>query len=135
MPKDLGLDLLILKDKRLRQEPYTTEMDADAQVIYATKTVEPVVMDEKGIFKIAVDHNVAQIVALYLSDSQAEKPSIVIKGKTAENVFSKIEELNLITRIDHAAYLGHELTKAEIALKTEKEYIQDRPMFKTVSES
>ena len=135
VPKDLGLDLLILKDKRLRQDPYTPEMDADAQVIYATKTVEPVVMDEKGIFKIAVDQNAAQIVALYLSDSQAEKPSIVIKGKTAENVFSKIEELNLITRLDHAAYLGHELAKAEIALKTEKEYVQDSPLFKNVSDS
>ena len=130
VPKDLGLDLLILKDKRLRQEPYSTDMDADAQVVFATETVEPEVMDEKGIFKIAVDHFTKNIVALYLTDNNAEKPSIVIKGKTAENVFAKIEEMNLITRIDHAAYLGRELGKAEIALKTEKEYVQDQPLFK-----
>ncbi|MCW4021952.1 MAG: dihydropteroate synthase-like protein [archaeon] len=130
VPKDLGLDLLILKDKRLRQEPYNTEMEADAQVVFATERRDPEVMDEKGIFKIAVDHIAGNIVALYLTDDQAEKPTIVIKGKSAENVFSKIEEMKLITRMDHAAYLGRELAKAEIALKTKKEYIQDQPLFK-----
>ncbi|WNZ29401.1 MAG: dihydropteroate synthase-like protein [Candidatus Bathyarchaeota archaeon] len=133
VPKDLGLDLLILKDKRLRQEPYSAEMEADTQVIFATETLEPEVMDEKGIFKIAVDHISGNIIALYLQNIQTEKPSIVIKGKTSENVFSKIEEMNLITRMDHAAYLGRELAKAEIALKTEKEYVQDQPLFKDLS--
>ncbi len=130
VPKDLGLDLLILKDKRLRQDPYDSGLEADAQVVFASDAVEPEVMDEKGIFKIAVDHAAKQIVALYLQDAQAEKPSIVIKGKTAENVFAKIEKMNLITRRDHAAYLGRELAKAEIALKVEKEYVQDSFLFK-----
>ncbi len=40
-------------------------------------------------------------------------------------MYSKIEEMGLITRLDHAAYLGRELAKAEIALVTGKEYIQD----------
>jgi dihydropteroate synthase len=31
--------------------------------------------------------------------------------------------------LDHAAYLGSELAKAEIALRTGKEYIQDKLMF------
>jgi dihydropteroate synthase len=31
--------------------------------------------------------------------------------------------------LDHAAYLGSELAKAEIALRTGKEYIQDKPIF------
>jgi len=133
VPKDLGLDLLVLKDKRLRQEPYSTEMEEDAKVVFVTENVEPEVMDKKGIFKIAVDHIDGNLVALYLKDDQSEKPALIIKGKTAENVFSKIEELKLISRFDHAAYLGRELAKAEIALKNEKEYIQDRPLFKGYS--
>ena len=32
--------------------------------------------------------------------------------------------------LDHAAYLGSELSKAEIALRTGKEYVQDKEMFK-----
>jgi dihydropteroate synthase-like protein len=133
VPKDLGLDLLILKDKRLRQEPYNTKMEEGAQVVFVTENAAPEVMDKKGIFKIAVDHVNGNLVALYLKDDQAEKPSIVIKAKTAENVFSKIGELKLISRLDHAAYLGRELAKAEIALKTEKEYVQDRPLFRGYS--
>jgi dihydropteroate synthase len=35
-----------------------------------------------------------------------------------------------VTRLDHAAYLGSELAKAEIALRTGKEYIQDTVLFK-----
>jgi len=130
VPKDLGLNLLVLKDKRLRGEPYNSEIEAEAPVISATDNLEPEVMDEKGLFKIAVDHNNGTIVAVHIPCSQQDKPSVIIKGKTAENIFSKIEEMNLITRFDHAAYLGRELAKAEIALVTGKEYIQDSQLFK-----
>jgi len=43
-------------------------------------------------------------------------------------------ELGLVSRWDHAAYLGSELTKAEIALRTGKEYIQDKAMFTKLGE-
>ena len=129
VPKDLGLDLLVLKDKRLRGEPYNSEIEEETPVIAATESLELEVLDEKGLFKIAVDHNRGTIVAVHIP-SQQDKPNVIIKGKTAENIFSKIEEMKLITRLDHAAYLGRELAKAEIALKTGKEYIQDSQLFK-----
>jgi len=131
VPKDLGLDLLVLKDKRLRGEPYNREIEAETPVISASDNLEPEVMDEKGLFKIAVDHNNGTIIAIHIPASQQDKPNVIIKGKTAEKIFSKIEEMNLITRLDHAAYLGRELAKAEIALKTGKEYIQDSQLFKS----
>jgi dihydropteroate synthase-like protein len=130
VPKDLGLDLLVLKDKRLRGEPYNRKIETETSVILATENLEPEVMDEKGLFKIAVDHNKGTIVAIHIPCSQQDKPSVIIKGKTAENIYSKIEEMNLITRLDHAAYLGRELAKAEVALVTGKEYIQDSQLFK-----
>jgi len=130
VPKDLGLDLLVLKDKRLREEPYNSEIEAEAPVILAAESIESEVMDEKGLFKIAVDHNSGVIVAVHILCSQQDKPNVIIKGKTAENIFSKIKEMNLLTRLDHAAYLGRELAKAEIALVTGKEYIQDSRLFK-----
>jgi dihydropteroate synthase-like protein len=129
VPKDLGLNLLVLKDKRLRGEPYNSETETETPVISATDNLEPEVIDEKGLFKIAVDHTNGTIVAIHIPDSQQNKPSVIIKGETAENIFSKIEEMNLITRFDHAAYLGRELAKAEIALVTGKEYIQDSQLF------
>ncbi|MEM4524601.1 MAG: DUF4346 domain-containing protein, partial [Archaeoglobaceae archaeon] len=33
-----------------------------------------------------------------------------------------------VSRLDHAAYLGRELMKAEIALRLGKNYIQDREL-------
>jgi dihydropteroate synthase-like protein len=128
-PKDLGLDLLVLKDKKLRGESYDSKIETETSVILATGNLEPEVMDEKGLFKIAIDHNNGTIVAIHISGSQQDKPNLIIKGKTAENIFSKIEEMSLITRFDHAAYLGRELAKAEIALVTGKEYIQDSQLF------
>ena len=130
VPKDLGIDLLLLKDKRIREEPYNKEMEAESRVIAATEKSEPTEMDAKGMFKITVDRKEATIVALHFSRLQTEKPLNIIKGKNPENIYARIIELGLVTKLDHAAYLGSELTKAEIALITGKEYVQDIPLFK-----
>jgi dihydropteroate synthase-like protein len=130
VPKDLGLDLLVLKDKRVREEPYDKEVEAQAQVITATEKSEPAILDTEGIFKITLDRDEETIVALHFTTLRMEKPLNIIKGKTAESVYSKIVEMGLVKRLDHAAYLGSELAKAEIALKTGKEYIQDSMLFK-----
>jgi len=129
VPKDLGIDLLVLKDKRVREEPYDKEVEAQAQIIIVTEKAEPAILDTEGVFKITVDRKEATIIALHFATLRMEKPLNIIKGKTAESVYSKIVELGLVKRFDHAAYLGSELAKAEIALKTGKEYIQDRTLF------
>jgi dihydropteroate synthase-like protein len=131
VPKDLGLDLLMLKDKRIREEPYDRAIEAETQTIPAAEERKLPLFDPKGCFKIVIDRANEDIVALHFSTSKRDKPTVIIKGKTAENVYAKIVEMNLITRLDHAAYLGSELAKAEIALKTGKEYIQDSPLFKS----
>jgi len=130
VPKDLGLDLLVLKDKRVREEPYDKDVEADAQVITATEKSEPATLDTTGVFRITLDRNEGTIVALHFATLQADKPSNIVKGRTAEGVYTKIVERGLVTRLDHASYLGSELAKAEIALKTGKEYIQDQTLFK-----
>ena len=48
-----------------------------------------------------------------------------IAGSTAKDILDTIIELGLISRLDHAAYLGRELMKAEIALKFKRSYSQD----------
>jgi dihydropteroate synthase-like protein len=130
VPKDLGIDLLVLKDKRKHEETYDKEMEADAQVTMANEEIEPAVADQQGVFRIMVDRNAETIAALHFATPEAQKPSNIVKGETAEAVYAKIVEIGLVTRLDHAAYLGSELAKAEAALKTGKEYIQDSPLFK-----
>jgi dihydropteroate synthase-like protein len=129
VPKDLGIDLLILKDKRVHEEPYDKKLEAKAKVVDASAKSEPAILDSEGMFKIAVDRSENVLVAVHYVSVQMDKPVNVIKGKTAESVYTKIMEMGLVTRLDHAAYLGSELTKAEVALRTGKEYIQDSRMF------
>jgi dihydropteroate synthase-like protein len=130
VPKDLGLDLLVLKDKRSREEPYNPTAEKQVQVTFASDISAPAELDSTGMFKISLDRKNSFIVAALFSDAAMEKPIQVIKGETAEAIYTKIVQLGLITRLDHAAYLGNELAKAEIAIKTGKEYIQDEELFK-----
>jgi dihydropteroate synthase-like protein len=130
VPKDLGLDLLVLKDKRNYEEAYDKTLEEDAQLTIANEDIEPALLDPKGVFRITVDRNAETIVALHFAAAEADKPSNIIKGKTAEALYAKIVEAGLVTGLDHAAYLGSELAKAEIALRTGKEYIQDAVLFK-----
>lgn len=53
--------------------------------------------------------------------------STLFKGRTAKELCIEIFEQPecLVTRLDHAAYLGREFIRAEIALLSGQEYIQD----------
>jgi dihydropteroate synthase-like protein len=132
VPKDLGIDLLVLKDKRMHEETYDKAIESYAQVTMANEDTKPATLDPQGVFKIMVDRNAKKIVALHFATPEVDKPNKIIKGKTAEAVYVKIVEIGLVTRLDHAAYLGSELAKAETALKTGKGYIQDRALFKSL---
>ena len=130
VPKDLGLDLLVLKDKRNREEPYNKAIETMVPVVVAAEKSKRTALDEKGSFRIAVDRAGEEIVALHYVSAKTDNPDKLIKGKTAEGLLAKIMEIGLISKIDHAGYLGSELAKAEIALRTGKEYIQDTRLFK-----
>jgi tetrahydromethanopterin S-methyltransferase subunit A len=49
----------------------------------------------------------------------------VIEGKSAAELFTPAIDRGLISRLDHAAYLGGELARAEESLRTGQIYIQD----------
>lgn len=52
----------------------------------------------------------------------------IIYGTSAETMCATITRLNLVSRMQHAAYLGRELAKAETALKHGLKYVQDDPL-------
>ena len=130
VPKDLGIDLLILKDKRNREEPYEKALEQKTHVFLAKSQEKPAELDKAGSFRIFVDREEQSLVAEHFSLADAATPTMIVKGKTAEQVYGEIVRLGLVSRLDHSAYLGSELAKAEIALRTGKEYIQDKRLFK-----
>ncbi len=130
VPKDLGVDLLILKDKRSHEEPYHQNLEQAAKTTEAPEKMEPALLDPEGMFKISIDHDNRLIVAVHYHSDNPTKPLNIIKSKTAPAIYAKILALGLVSKLDHAAYLGSELSKAEVALQTGKGYVQDEALFK-----
>jgi hypothetical protein len=54
---------------------------------------------------------------------------MVFLGNTAVEISTAILERKLVSRMEHAAYLGRELLKAELALQTGRPYTQGSPLF------
>lgn len=53
------------------------------------------------------------------------RPKVDIFGKDAEEIVQTIVREGLVSSLQHAAYLGHELHKAEVALRLNLEFVQD----------
>jgi len=118
----------LFKDKRNREEPYAKELEQKTRVLVGSK-VRIAELDENGSFRIFVDRQDQNIIAEHFTLADQVAPSLIVKGKTAEQVYGQIVRSGLVSKLNHAAYLGNELGKAEIALRTGKEYIQDKKMF------
>ncbi|SFL47690.1 dihydropteroate synthase-related protein [Methanobrevibacter olleyae] len=132
IPKDLGIDLLVFKDKRKRFD--LKQEDYEVQIV---KQEEPMkfIRDKAGSFKIRAEHATSvKDSFLLVTHFKRNQADITFKGKTAREIYEEIIKKGLVTRMEHAAYLGSELQKAEIAILTGKEYVQDFDLFKDPEE-
>ena len=81
------------------------------------------ILDPKGYFLIRINKEAQTIEVGHCIENNQVKTKIT--GKTPEEIMYKIIHENLISLLDHAAYLGKELQKAHTALKYNINYIQD----------
>ena len=65
VPKDLGIDLLILKDKRYHEESYDKKIESTAKVVNVSEKIEPATLDSAGVFKISIDRAESVLVAVH----------------------------------------------------------------------
>ncbi len=81
------------------------------------------VSDPAGYFVIYVDRDRGLLsLEHYLNDGLLD---MVIEGGTAAEVYTPAIERGLISRLDHAAYLGRELALAEYSLHSGGPFVQD----------
>lgn len=96
-------------------------LDREAGLISAKHFTN--VIDERGL---AVDPETGKPIP---ARGKVERThTTVFSGRTAKELCVHIFEQTqpcLVTRLDHAAYLGREFVRAEIALVTGQEYVQD----------
>jgi tetrahydromethanopterin S-methyltransferase subunit A len=79
--------------------------------------------DPAGYFVLYVDR-ARRVLSLehYENDGCLDA---IVEGRTAAEVYTPIVERGLVSRLDHAAYLGRELARAEHALAAGIRYVQD----------
>ncbi|MBD2570862.1 DUF4346 domain-containing protein [Anabaena lutea] len=126
---NLLLDDLTAIDNKLSQRHIDLDpsgyfiiyIDRNEQLIYAKHFTN--VIDDRGL---AVDPETGQVIP---ARGKVERiHTTVFSGRTAKELCVKIFEETQpcpLTLLDHAAYLGREFVRAEIALVTGQEYIQD----------
>jgi dihydropteroate synthase-like protein len=79
--------------------------------------------DEKGYFKLYVNHYSKEIYVMFYSIDH--KLINILIGNNAESISKKIISLDLTANLEHLNYIGRELSKAEWCLNIGKPYIQD----------
>jgi dihydropteroate synthase-like protein len=110
-PKDLGIDLLVLKEKRRRREP-PLEYDT-AQP--ARPMPDEITYDPRGNFRIGIKGD--RIIAVIHGKAT--------KGEHWQDILFTLLSQGDVSLLDHAGYLGRELYKAELAIRYGRSFEQD----------
>lgn len=105
---------------------------ADAEVLLNALSVavepavetERLVSDPAGYLVIYPDRLRGRLVLEHYANNGLL--TRVFEGVTPAALYGTVIEANLISRLDHAAYLGRELARAEAALRDGTEYVQDK---------
>ena len=121
-PKDVGVDLLILKEKR--RKPVLMIQDKALVVANADEEWR---LDPKGSFRIGIceveGDDDRKIYAEHVPTGKR------VVGSSARAVMDTILRLELVSVLEHVSYLSRELTKAELALRLDRGYEQDETLF------
>lgn len=86
--------------------------------------VEPLVLDPEGYFVIYPETRRGTLVLEHYRNNGVL--NAVLQGRSAGALYQSAISRNLVSRLDHAAYLGRELARAEQSLKDGTPYVQDR---------
>lgn len=100
--------------------------DPGAPVVATIQAREPrrLVPDPAGFFVIYPEPRTSTLILEHYRNEGAL--SCVIEGRTPAAITAEVVARDLISRLDHAAYLGRELARAERSLLTGDPYVQDR---------
>ncbi len=86
-------------------------------------------LDPLGFFTIKPFPDEGLIrVRYYKIEKTGHKLICLFEGTNAEELYNTIVRKNIISLMEHAAYLGTELQKAEIAMRKRIDYVQDDPL-------
>ena len=90
-------------------------------------------MDSKGYFLIMIDKEKKLLRVGYCKFRKLGNKSVndmvsIVSGKTAIEIVNTLIRNKYISSLQHAADMGIELCKAELALRYKLDYIQDKDL-------
>ena len=118
-PKDLGIDLLRLKEKRRR--PFDTHPPGFIPARALTRWE----LDPAGCVKISITERTMQNGEILDGMIIASHRNGVVMGRNASEVLDTLIERGFVSTLQHAGYLGRELARAELALNLGRSFVQD----------
>lgn len=80
-------------------------------------------MDPKGYFLVRIKKDENCIELGFCKENNVI--DVVISGKVPQEIYMTAVKKGLLSKAEHAAYLGKELEKAYLALKYNLKYVQD----------
>jgi tetrahydromethanopterin S-methyltransferase subunit A len=104
-----------------RPYPEPTGHGAISRVAAVAPSSESIELDPAGYFVIGVE---GQMIVVEHYDYR-ERLLHVVEGEDARSVYWTLIDNGWVTRLDHAAYLGKELARAEHSQREGGEFVQD----------
>ena len=106
--------------------PGPFEGDASTSAVAISRAVPPasLTLDPAGYFIVFPEHRRKTLILEHYTNQGVL--GAVFEGDSPAALYSTVIQKGLLSRLDHAAYLGGELARAERALETGEPYTQDR---------
>ena len=126
----MGIDS---KDESIEGVFYKINKKIEKRITAKYHKIKDWVMDPKGYFLINIDRkNNLLRVGFCKFTKQGNNPVndmvAEIVGKTAIEIVNTLIKENYISSLQHAGDMGIELCKAELALKNNLDYVQDKDL-------
>ena len=126
----MGIDS---KDESIRGVFYKINKKIEKRITAKYHKIKDWVMDPKGYFLINVDRKNNLLRVGYCKFTKSGNNPVndmvaEIVGKTAIEIVNTLIKENYISSLQHAGDMGIELCKAELALKNNLDYIQDKDL-------
>ncbi len=124
---------LVSKNESIQGRFYKINKKIKKRIEARYHKIKDWVMDPKGYFIIAVDRKnnllrVGYCIFTKVGNNPENDLVAEIVGKTAIEIVNTLIKEKYISSLQHAGDMGIELCKAELALKYNLEYIQDKDL-------
>lgn len=116
--------------EQLALQPYESGLRIDLIEARKAEPARRLKLDSMGYFVIMVmpGRESPILIEHYTNDGVLRN---MIEGGDAASVCATIVEMKLVSQLDHAAYLGRELARAELSLVSKQPYVQDKAQGQT----